>query len=38
MNDYKHPARTARDPDAVVGVICACAAAVFFVLLWAGAA
>ncbi len=38
MNDYKHPARTARDPDAVVGVICAVSAAIFAVLLWSGAA
>ena len=38
MNDYKHPARTARDPDTVVGVICAVSAVVFFILLWSGAA
>jgi preprotein translocase subunit Sec61beta len=38
MNDYKHSARTARDPDTVVGVACAVSAVVFAVLLWAGVA
>ena len=38
MNDYKHPARTARDPDTVVGVICAVSAVAFAILLWAGVA
>jgi len=38
MNDYKHPARPARDPDTVVGVACAVSAAIFAVLLWSGVA
>jgi hypothetical protein len=38
MHDYKHPTRRERDPDAVVGVVCAIAAAVFAVFLWMGAA
>ena len=38
MNDYKHPARSPRNPDTVVGVACAVSAAVFFILLWSGAA
>jgi hypothetical protein len=38
MHDYKHPARSPRNPDTVVGVVCACAAVVFFILLWSGAA
>jgi hypothetical protein len=36
MNDYKHPARRERDPDTVVGVICAVSAVIFAVLLWSG--
>jgi hypothetical protein len=36
MNDYKNPARPARDPDTVVGVIVAASSVVFFVLLWSG--
>lgn len=36
MNDYKHPARPARDPDTVVGVIVAASAVVFAVMLWMG--
>jgi hypothetical protein len=38
MNDYKHPARSPRNPDTVVGVACAVLAVVFFILLWSGAA
>jgi hypothetical protein len=38
MNDYKNPRRPQRDPDTVVGVVCAVSAAVFFVLIWSGAA
>ncbi len=37
MHDYKHPARPARDPDAIVGVICKLGAAVVALMLWAGA-
>jgi hypothetical protein len=37
MNDYKHSARRERDPDTIVGVICAASAVVFAILLWAGA-
>jgi hypothetical protein len=36
MNDYKHSPNRQRDPDAIVGVICAVSAIAFFVMLWAG--
>jgi hypothetical protein len=37
MNDYKHSPNRQRDPDAIVGVICAASAIVFAILIWAGA-
>lgn len=37
MHDYKHTARSERNPDAIVGYVVAVSAAAFFVMLWMGA-